>query len=516
MDFINFCETVRQADLAELLNDPRKYSEFVEKNSEVLQGLNFTTDVDIFKLLWTSSPNVLVNPDFFNNLKNAIILNDTRVVRASLSNKHSELLRQPANICLIKSLMIEAKSLDNDVIELLLEFMAFKADNVYAKSFLVCSIHTGNLKLTEVLLKKGVSFFEDTEWYEVFQLCEAIVRTEKPKQMLALLIEHGMDTKFRSKKGHNILDTLVELADKKDPDVEEIVEMILETGVSINECDDVGTSPILRAVLRNHVPLIGILIRKGADVNSKLKNGLDCLHIAVYCSNEEMVDLLITSGARVNALNSTFSALHVACMDNHHNIIDLLIRKGARTDVKCNSKTPFALLKPREYSYERSLIVMVKEFSRLIFGKLAISDEDMDLMQKTPSAKKHFERCTMELEEMAKRKFYPPYSYYWVLKMSRKIGRLASLTKNHELVSSFEANVGGFSYYKDDLERIFEEAKMVRDRLEVVQSRLHEIFKDYLPDVVVDKLAVNLGIEDLPMMSLTERSQKKRAIFKST
>lgn len=56
-----------------------------------------------------------------------------------------------------------------------------------------------------------------------------------------------------------------------------------------------------------------------------------------------------------------------------------------------------------------------------------------------------------------------------------------------------------FSYYQDDLRKIFDEAIIVRDESAIINSRLNSIFHRYFPKILITKLAANLTPEDLPV-----------------
>jgi ankyrin repeat protein len=56
---------------------------------------------------------------------------------------------------------------------------------------------------------------------------------------------------------------------------------------------------------------------KGADVNATLVNKMTPLHIAAYKGHQDVVELLISKGADVNAVN-----------EGHNEIEELLIKHG--------------------------------------------------------------------------------------------------------------------------------------------------------------------------------------------
>lgn len=141
---------------------------------------------------------------------------------------------------------------------------------------------------------------------------------------------------------------------------------------------------------------------------------------------------------------------------------------------------------------------MVREFARLSFENCLVSKKDMDLIEVNSIAKDCFEKCTSELNQMASSKL-GFYSFLFVLKPSKNLKKLAHLFKNEKIVTMFEENLDRFLYYKDDLQRIFDEAIQLRDELIDTETRLYSIFGDHLPDIVIRKLTNDLKVEDLPI-----------------
>lgn len=89
------------------------------------------------------------------------------------------------------------------------------------------------------------------------------------------------------------------------------------------------------------------------------------------------------------------------------------------------------------------------------------------------------------------------YSYYSVMKLSNNIECLAKLPENEEFVENFEANLS-FSCFKEDLRGILNKYSRIRDEMQLVDARLKSAFGDFLPSVVLRKLAKSFTAQDLP------------------
>jgi ankyrin repeat protein len=90
-------------------------------------------------------------------------------------------------------------------------------------------------------------------------------------------------------------------------------------------------------------------LENGVDVNVKNEAGLTPLHVAVIGDDEELVRLLITSGADINARMSNRLArtpLHIAAVRGYKKLVALLVADGAYVSIKDGQgRTPLDLAK---------------------------------------------------------------------------------------------------------------------------------------------------------------------------
>ena len=96
-----------------------------------------------------------------------------------------------------------------------------------------------------------------------------------------------------------------------------------------------GATPLLMAAVAGHKEIAELLIATGADVNAKDKKGWTLLQHAVMMSKREIVGLLITKGADVNAkvapIDRFFNGKTPLDLASKDEIADLLHRHGAKT-----------------------------------------------------------------------------------------------------------------------------------------------------------------------------------------
>lgn len=353
--------------------------------------------------------------------------------------------------------------------------------------------------MVEFFLESGEKL-EGPEWND-FSYTHCIFKRKNisvRKDLMLLLIKYGLHNKYLRSAKQSLLHMFINYTRKEDLDAVEVAEILLNSGVGVNDYDFIDSTALHNSVTVKHVPLVSFLISKGADVNYKDQEGETPLHYAV--GSIEIADLLLKGGADINARDlSGKTVLHRAFQIDKEETISLLVRKGASISVKDEKgRAPFHLLHRNEDN--GCIEAMVKEFSKLVFGNLPVSKADMELIQGIPMLQKHFENSTKELNQMQNTKFYGNYSYYSVLKVSEKnMNKLAHLAKNKEFVSKFEENLRGFLYYENALKQIMIESMRVRNELEVIESRLNSVFGDYLPAVVIRKLVDNLSLKDLPL-----------------
>lgn len=433
----------------------------------------------------------------------AIAASDNSAVRKIFSEKF-ELNYHPDNVgqAILWTLNAARFNVENrEPIKLLVNFLKSKVKDDPGKQ-LIIAILEGNVQAAERLLNGGVKF-EGPEWSRESPIyCWIFGRTRSRKDMLKLLIQHGLDVGFKI-KGRTFLHYFLGscFLNKDDEDAVDIVKTLIDSGISVNEFDGLDNdTPLTSCISRVHVPLVTFLVKNGADVN-QVSHFDTPLSLSVFLGNLELVDMLLHNGADINAKNAVgYTALYVACLRDQLQIIDYLVRKGADITVTDkNEETPFAMVMGRrkyDKNYEGSAVVMIKKLAKLAHENDRVYQKDMHLVRADPWAQKHFENSTSELEKMTYTRFYESHSYYSLLKSSTK--KLSNLTKNKEFIDHFEGNLHRFPYYASDLRVKLEEAVEVKNKTLVVEEKLYSIFGDFFPDVVIRNLASNLAPEDLP------------------
>jgi ankyrin repeat protein len=103
-----------------------------------------------------------------------------------------------------------------------------------------------------------------------------------------------------------------------------VTRTLIELGAKVDPGDGRSDSPLVNAVLANHVEFVQLLIRNGADVNRIDERGMTPLMYAAVTDfgDSAIVDLLLKSGARTDVRDKGgLTAADYARQYNHPDLI---------------------------------------------------------------------------------------------------------------------------------------------------------------------------------------------------
>jgi ankyrin repeat protein len=158
------------------------------------------------------------------------------------------------------------------------------------------------------------------------------------KDIAQLLFSHGakLDT-----SGYHERTPLHQAAMRNRNDV---VEWLCTKGVKVNVVDSDGQTPLIIAISQpggteyaktRSMETIRILLRYGADISYRDKDGRTLLHNAVSRSREDIVDLLLKHGADINAKDKYgYTSLHWAVSSKNKEMVELLVARGADVNAR--------------------------------------------------------------------------------------------------------------------------------------------------------------------------------------
>jgi hypothetical protein len=171
-------------------------------------------------------------------------------------------------------------------------------------------------------------------------LAEAIEK--KDAELFRKSIQNGANCEIKGVNGGNIFHILDETIATED-----LISTLKGKGISINETDNNGNSPLHIAILKGEKEYAQSLIYQGADLNLKNNLELSPLHLAAFMNDEKLVRHLLEKGAEIDIKgNSGYTPLHIVTELNHISVAKELLNMGAKNNIKTDQKlTPKAIAK---------------------------------------------------------------------------------------------------------------------------------------------------------------------------
>jgi len=142
---------------------------------------------------------------------------------------------------------------------------------------------------------------------------------------------------------------------------DEVIAILKNKGISINQTDNNGNSPLHNAIFSGENEYAVSLINQGADLNLKNKLELSPLHLAAFLNDRQMANQLMLKGAEIdNRGNSGYTPLHIASELNHVRLAKDLLYMGANARARTNQKlTPKAIARIQN-NYEMAKLISKK------------------------------------------------------------------------------------------------------------------------------------------------------------
>ena len=107
---------------------------------------------------------------------------------------------------------------------------------------------------------------------------------------------------------------------------------MIEQGADVEAKDPgAGASALHFAVMKGRMPIIDLLLSRGANANSRTRNGTTPLHTAVLYSRTEVAELLLDNGAEIDAASTSGATpLALALAANNQTLAGMLRTRGAK------------------------------------------------------------------------------------------------------------------------------------------------------------------------------------------
>ena len=110
--------------------------------------------------------------------------------------------------------------------------------------------------------------------------------------------------------------------------------LLVARGADVNKANALGERALMHAAWRGHADAVGWLLAKGARVNSEPMHW-SALHYAVFAGHGKVAMLLLEHGADINARSTNGSSvLMMAVYEGHERLVSRLLARGADRSVK--------------------------------------------------------------------------------------------------------------------------------------------------------------------------------------
>merc|ERR1719354_116900 len=104
-----------------------------------------------------------------------------------------------------------------------------------------------------------------------------------------------------------------------------------------------GMNPLQVATCLGNQQIINVLISSGADLNARTARGFSSLHMAASYNHHKTLETLLENGSSVNCTNKDLQTpLHLACRRGHFVSVVVLLKHGADPDL-CDSRNRNAM-----------------------------------------------------------------------------------------------------------------------------------------------------------------------------
>ena len=117
-------------------------------------------------------------------------------------------------------------------------------------------------------------------------------------------------------------------------DVTSIAETLIKNGAYLNAKNRDGYTPLLQAISKNNAKVVELLLMKGAVFHEIFYGSKTPLSIAIGRQNEEIIGILASFGANLNYRNGQSPLIHRVIDMKYTKMAKVLVTNGASMEVK--------------------------------------------------------------------------------------------------------------------------------------------------------------------------------------
>jgi ankyrin repeat protein len=133
----------------------------------------------------------------------------------------------------------------------------------------------------------------------------------------------------------------------------EAMELILDTGINVNEVTAPGSTPLFEACKAGRLDMARFLLERGANIERENHYGETCMFHAVWSGDQDLVRFLIEKGAKVNVMDKTGATpLEIAVRSDQEEMVTTLVEAGADVNAEVDETSNVLELAVRQGSEE--------------------------------------------------------------------------------------------------------------------------------------------------------------------
>ncbi len=168
---------------------------------------------------------------------------------------------------------------------------------------LLIAMKRDNLVKIKSLCKQGIDLTQpiilgseyDLEDYDETSILFYAIRNGVSIEAIEILLDYGVDIKQIDEDGLSAIDVAIKF--KR----EDIVELCISRGLDINKTSrKSGINPLLLASCFNNIPMVELLLKHNADINSSDNSGMSAKDYAKKLGQKKMLEFLDKNGAKHN------------------------------------------------------------------------------------------------------------------------------------------------------------------------------------------------------------------------
>jgi ankyrin repeat protein/WD40 repeat protein len=226
---------------------------------------------------------------------------------------------------------------------------------------IIIAIGTNNFELVKKLLDQGANLNHQDSASDESLLHQAVRDWDREDSatdslIIDLLLAKGLDINFQDIDGNTPLHRAI-----KDEQKEKALHLV-SSKANLNVMNNNGWSPTMLSVRRQQVDVLTQLLAAGADVNLAGKDQWNALHLSVGEVDEKqgetledankIFELILKSGADVESkTNSGASALWLATANKRTEVVKVLLKSGVEIDSQTNRGNTALLEAAEEHQF---------------------------------------------------------------------------------------------------------------------------------------------------------------------